>query len=396
MAYVNFKEEKVKVNNQLEKRKHNNEKLYSYILKHKDSISGYYPSDKYSFNIFNSATFGKKGVLGEEEFHIICKEDIVCTKFIDCKFTNVKFIDCRFVACVFDSCDFGGGGVVFENCFMIKTDSDRLPALNRKDNLSCGFYNCNIYAKFLNCDISYIIMEDSKIINTTFEQSSMISIIMNKCELNKITFEDCDFSGGKIVETYIVDLTFNDKYKTKFDEKNFFDKVEPRVKDKQEYEGIYMTYETLANKFKENSLNNNFGEYYYLAKRTESKCIPFMAKVRSYICWLTCGYGERPEYALFSGIAIIIIFAFLYLFSGVIINGDEINYGLTTLYTISFSDFIRHINETINLSVGAFGGLGCINCEPTEFSYFLTNIEIVIGIIMMGLGIGTLTRKIVR
>ena len=99
MAYVNFKEEKVKVNNQLEKRKHNNEKLYSYILKHKDSISGYYPSDKYSFNIFNSATFGKKGVLGEEEFHIICKEDIVCTKFTIYKFSaynifftnNVKF-----------------------------------------------------------------------------------------------------------------------------------------------------------------------------------------------------------------------------------------------------------------------------------------------------------------
>lgn len=396
MSYINFKEERVKVNNQLEKRKHNNENLYNNILKHKDSLSGYTPSERYSFKKYEGNSFGKKGVLGEEDFHIICKEDIVCTKFIDCKFENVKFIDCRFVACVFDNCEFTGGGVIFENCFMVKKDSDKLPSLNRKDNLSTSFYNCNIYAKFLNSDISYVIIENSKIINTSFEQTSMVSLIIKNCELNKITFEDCDFTGGKIVGSYIVDLTFDDKYRTKLDEKSFFDKIEPRIKDKAEYEGIYMTYETLANKFKENSLNNNFGEFYYLAKKTESKCIPLFPRIREYIYWLTCGFGERPEYALYSGIAIIFIFAILYLFTGVSINGEEVRYTVNTIGTLSLSQFFKDINETINLSVGTFGGVGCINCEPTEVSYILSNIEVIIGVVMMGIGIGTLTRKIVR
>lgn len=396
MSYINFKEERVKVNNQLEKRKHNNENLYNNILKHKDSLSGYIPSEIYSFKKYEGNSFGKKGVLGEEDFHIICKEDIVCTEFIDCKFENVKFIDCRFVACVFDNCEFTGGGVIFENCFMVKKDSDKLPSLNRKDNLSTSFYNCNIYAKFLNSDISYAIIENSKIINTSFEQTSMVSLIIKNCELNKITFEDCDFTGGKIVGSYIVDLTFDDKYRTKLDEKSFFDKIEARVKDKAEYEGIYMTYETLANKFKENSLNNNFGEFYYLAKKTESKCIPLFPRIREYIYWLTCGFGERPEYALYSGIAIIFIFAILYLFTGVSINGEEVRYTVNTIGTLSLSQFFKDINETINLSVGTFGGVGCINCEPTEVSYILSNIEVIIGVVMMGLGIGTLTRKIVR
>lgn len=396
MAYINFKEERSKVNNQLDKRKHNNENLYNNILKHKDSLSGYTPSERYSFKNYEGDSFGKKGVLGEEDFHIICKEDIVCTKFINCKFNNVKFIDCRFVACVFDNCEFCGGGVIFENCFMVKKDSDKLPALNRKDNLSTSFYNCNIYAKFLNCDISFAIIEKSKIINTSFEQTSMISLIISNCELDKITFEDCDFTGGKIVASYIVDLTFDDKYRTKLDEKSFFDKIEPRVRDKAEYEGIYMIYETLADKFKENSLNNNFGEFYYLAKGMQSKCISLFPRIRAYIYWFTCGFGERPEYALYSGIVIIFIFAILYLFTGVAIDGEEVRYTVNTIGTLSLAQFFNDINETINLSVGTFGGLGCINCEPTKVSYFLTNIEVIIGIVMMGLGIGTLTRKIVR
>lgn len=86
-------------------------------------------------------------------------------------------------------------------------------------------------------------------------------------EFKRIRIEDCDLSGAKIIDTYIIDLDFTDKMKTKFDQKTFFDQIKLREKNRDEYEGIYMTYETIADKFKENSLNNNFGEYYYLAKK---------------------------------------------------------------------------------------------------------------------------------
>ncbi|MEF9991565.1 MAG: pentapeptide repeat-containing protein [Romboutsia sp.] len=396
MAYINFKEEKVVAEKQLDKRKHNNENMYGYILKHKDSLSGYFPSEKYSYTRFNDKIIGKKDILGEEDFLVISDEDIVCSKFTNCKFTNVKFKSCRFVACTFDSCEFSAGGVIFENCILIKEDSDKLPALNRKDNLSCRFYNCSVYAKFLNSDISYVIFEESKIDNTSFEQSSMKNIIINKSEIKNIKIEDCDFSGGKIISTYIVDFEFNDKSRTKFDEKTFFDKIQPRVKDKAEYEGIYMTYETIANKFKENTLNNNFGEYYYLGKCTERKCIPIIPRIWSYIYWLVCGYGERAEYALLSGIVIMLIFSVIYLFTGVEINGENVNYTISTLNQITISKLMRDLNETITLSVGVFGGVGAINCNPTETSYFVSHIEIILGIVMMGIGIGALTRKIIR
>ena len=52
MAYINFKEEKAKGKFQLDERKKNNEILYKSILKHKDSLTGFYPNLKYSFKRF--------------------------------------------------------------------------------------------------------------------------------------------------------------------------------------------------------------------------------------------------------------------------------------------------------------------------------------------------------
>lgn len=396
MAYINFKEENYAADKQLHKRRTNNDQLHRYLLKHKDEQDGYETHNKYCYNTFEGELIGKKGVFDEEHFHIICKEDIVATKFINCSFLNVKFLDCRFVACTFEDCNFAAGGVVFENCILIKEDAESTPSLNKKDNLSCEFNNCDMYVKFLNSDLSYAIFEKCKLKNVSIEQTMMRSTIIHNCELDVVTFEDCDLCGAKFLQTYIKDLDFNDKYKTKFDEKTFFDKIQPVEKTRQEYEGIYMTYETLADKFKENTLNNNFGEYYYLGKSTERKTLDFWPKIASYISWITCGYGERPEFALYTGIGIIIFFAFLYLFTGVSMEGKDINYSVFNISGMSLSKFLKDFNETLNLSTGMFGGIGVNNGKPSELSYMVSNAEMIIGIIMMGLGIGTLTRKIVR
>lgn len=398
MSYINFKEESEVTRQQLERRKKNNENIYKYMLKHRDEdLVGYRPSPKYSYTTFNGEEFGKKGVLDESDFHEISNEDIICTKFKDCNFKNVKFKDCKFIGCTFEDCTFADGGVVFENCILVKEDTERSPSLNKKDNLSCSFYNCKMYVKFLNSDISYCIFENCKIKDTAFEQTFMKCTIINKSELNMITIKDCDMSGFKMTNYYIINLDFNDDYKTKFDQKTYFDKIPIRESTKQEYEGIYMTYETLADKFKENTLNNNFGEYYYLAKCTQRKSIKKpLPRFTSTIAWLTCGYGERPEFALFSGLAIIFAFSIIYLFTGVEMQGENIHYTFYNLNQITFPKLFKDLNETLNLSVGMFSAVGVNNGKPTEVSYMVSNIEMILGIIMMGLGIGTLTRKIVR
>lgn len=399
MGYINFKEENTVTAQQLEKRKKNNENICKYMLKNKDKdLVGYIPSKKYSYKTFNGEEIGKHGFLDEIDFYEINNEDIICTKFKGCNFKNVKFKECRFVGCTFEDCTFEAGGVVFENCILIKEDTEQSPSLNKKDNLSCSFYNCKMYIKFLNSDISFCIFENCKINDTAFENTFMKSTIINKSEMNMITIKDCDMSGFKMTNYYIKNLDFIDDYKSKFDEKTYFDKIPIRDKTKEEYEGVYMTYETLADKFKENTLNNNFGEYYYLAKCTERKSIKkALPRFTSIISWLTCGYGERPQFALFSGLVIMVIFAIIYLFTGVTIdNAKDIHYTLSNMGDLKLHEIIKDFNETLNLSIGMFSGVGINNGKASELSYMVSNIEMIIGVIIIGLGIGTLTRKIVR
>ncbi|MBW4863175.1 MAG: pentapeptide repeat-containing protein [Paeniclostridium sp.] len=396
MGYINFKEEVFVAKKQLKKRKHNNNSIISNLGKKKELGENYNPCTKYSYKIFNDEVFGQNSILDEEKFIKIQNKDIVGSKFSNCNFFNITFKECRFIGCIFENCEFGKGGVTFENCSFLKEDSSKSPSLNKYENLSCTFLNCCIYSKFLNCILSFAIFEDCYIKDTNFEQTDMTNIIISKCDLKMIIISDCDLCGCKIVSTYIEDLEFKDKFKSKLDEKSFIDKIPIRYKTREEYEGLYMVYETIADKFKENTLNNNFGEYYYLCKCMQRKTLKFFPKVESYIYFLTCGYGERPEFAVYSSLVIIIFFAFVYLIVGIEIDNKEIIYNINTISKLNFFKFINDFNESLTLSVGAFGGLGTINCKPVTSSYIFLDIEILIGIVMMGLGIGTLTRKVVR
>lgn len=396
MAYVNFKEENYKLNIQLEKRKKNNEKNYSYIIKHKKEMTDYDPDNRYSYEIIENEFIGKKGLLDEKDYYNISNKDIICTNFKNCTFANTKFINCRIIGCKFYDCKFILGGVIFENCIFIMEDNIQSPSLNNTTNYSCEFYNCEFYSKFKNCDLAYVIFENCLIKNTSFEICMMKSMIINKCELNKIKISDSDLSGFKTHKCYILDFEFDDKYKTKLDEKTFFDKLVEIKKNREEYQGLYMTYQIIADKFKENTLDNNFGEYYYLCKKTECKTLDPLPKIESFLYRISCGYGERPFNALFMGIFLIMVFAFLYLIVGINIDNNYVIYNLETLKHFNFIKFIEDYNESLALSSGIFLGVGGYSSEPVQISLILSNIEMILGIVTVGVGIGAIVRKIIR
>ena len=396
MAYVNFKEENYKLKIQLEKRKKNNEKNYSYIAKHKKEMTDYNPDNRYSYEIIKNEFIGKKGLLDEKDYYNISNKDIICANFKDCTFANTKFINCKIIGCKFYDCKFILGGVIFENCIFIMEDNIKSPSLNNTTNYSCEFYSCEFYSKFRNCDLSYLIFENCLIKNTSFEICMMKSMIANKCELNKIKISDCDLSGFKTHKCYIIDFEFDDKYKTKLDEKTFFDKLVEIKKDREEYEGIYLTYQIIADKFKENTLDNNFGEYYYLCKKTEYKILDPVPKIGSFLYKIFCGYGERPLNALLTGIFLILVFAFLYLIVGLDINKSYVIYNLETFKNLDFMKFVADYNQSLAISSGIFLGVGGYSSEPVKMSLMLSNIEMILGIVTVGVGIGTIVRKIIR
>lgn len=393
MAYINFKEERFVANNQLDHRRINNDKVKKFIENNRDIIKY---DEKYSFKVIKNKVLNNTKVQKEDDFLEVRNKKIVCGEFINCKFYNIKFNECTFIGCVFRNCDFSGGGVVFEKCTFIKAESYKIPSLNMKDNLSCEFIKCNMYVKFEQSNISYCIFDQSIIKNSDFHLSNMASIIIANSELNMIKIGDVDLCGAKIYSCYIEDLEFYDKFKSKLDEKTFFDFIKLKIKNREEAEGIYMVYETLANKFKENNLNNNFGEFYYLCKCVERKSLKPLQKFTSYIAWFTSGYGERVVAPLLASIVLIFIFAIIYLIVGIELDNELIRITINTIRTSDLKTFLHYANEATTLSIAMFAGVGIVSAAPIEEAYFISNLETVIGVIMMGIGIGTLTRKIIR
>lgn len=201
---------------------------------------------------------------------------------------------------------------------------------------------------------------------------------------------------SKIIDTYLVDLEFNDKLKTKIDEKTFFDKIKLRKKDKNEYEGGYKIYETIANKFKENNLKNNFGEYYYQCRKVQRKSLKPFPKMLSYLDWIFMGYGERVIYSLMTSLIIIIIFSFVYLFIGIDIEGEILKLTFSSFSKLSLKEILRALNEGFTISVGMFAGSGIVEGAPVPEAYLIASLEEIVGFIMMGTIIATITRKFVR
>lgn len=286
--------------------------------------------------------------------------------------------------------------MAFENCSFIKVETSKTPLLNIKDNLSCEFHNCKMYVKFLNCDISYMIIEECLIHNTSFELTDMTAIIVRSSQLKMINLTDVDLSNAKFVDNYIEDFEFNDKLKSKMDPKTFFDRIEVKKKTRAEYEGIYTIYENLANKFKENNLKNNFGEYYYLCRCVQRKVLKPLPKIGSYIDWISSGYGESVIAPFITSLGIILLFAVLYLITGIEVDGEIIKVSIGTITSIDIKTLISYFNESLNLSIGFFASMGIIKAAPVSEMYILSDIEVLVGVIMMGIGIGTLTRKFVR
>lgn len=395
MGYINFKEERYKTELQLAKRKKYNLYLYEKVKENHNRINEPY-NQKYSYNIISNRTINTTQTVDEIDFTEIRDENYFCTHFIGCKIYNIKFINCKFIGCIFEKCDFGGGGVIFENCTFIEEILRKSPSLNIKENLSCMFIDCTIYARFSNSIMSYCIFENSEINNTSFEVCDLSHVIMKKINFTKVEICDCDLRSIKVLYQYMKDFKFNDKYKSTLDDKSFFDKLTIKHETKSEYEGIYTIYEDIANEFNNNNLKNNFGEYYYLCKKTERKTLKFLPKLSSYIYWITSGYGERIIAPLITSLIIVIIFAFLYIIFGVDFDGEIVRYITSEGIPTSFMEAIAQYNEALNLSISIFLGVGTSNSFPMYSSNIFFDIEVIIGVIMLGIGIGTITRKLIR
>ena len=315
-------------------------------------------------------------------FHNIKFEYVI---FKNCTFKNIQFENCMFLGCEFLECDF----------------------LNVK-------FKANEFFDFTNKNISYFL--DSHFENTVFEKSNLKKSIfqqntmkniqfilsnLKKCILDtnrieSIYFSDCNLKSFSMIKSDVSKLEFDDEFITKLNENTFFDKFISPNKTKEYYTNIYKIYKNIASQFESNRILNISGEYHYLYKCSESKTLDGFSKLKSKIFWIVCGYGERPTYALITSLEIVLIFAIIYLFTGISIGGRLINYRLSWFSVLEKKIIVVDFLEALYFSLVTFTTVGYGDIIPTGTSIILSSIEMILGVTMVGIWTATLARKITR
>lgn len=166
--------------------------------------------------------------------------------------------------------------------------------------------------------------------------------------------------------------------------------------DKTFYLKSYKVYKNIQAKFEQNGLFNNAGEYYYLSKCMDRNNLKGINKIKSYIFWALCGYGERSTYALIISLEILLIFTIAYMFLGLNINGKIINYSICFIFNLPMDNLILDFFYSLYFSIVTFTAVGYGDITPIGYSIVVSALEMVLGVTMVGLWTATLARKIIR
>lgn len=404
----NFKAKEIKVRESIIHRKYEYETFFSSHLKDiiteqniKEEVfdgneieceSGYYNFDNNEYNLvtFNELSFGNDEASDEWEFVKIENVKFYYCNFSTCCFSNIKFNNCLFIGCTFKECYTMDYGVVYEECSFLRNDARK----KNVDDMFSMFSECELTARFYKCDMSQNIFEKTNFYFSRFEDNNMFDLIFADCGFDITILSDCNLRNANIINTKFIDFSIEDTFKgSKVNRNTFFGELSFNKKEKREVRFAIETYIAFNELFQNNKISNLSGEYFYLFKKTELVTLHGFSRLGSIISYLICGYGERPFYSLIVSFLLVFTCGNLYFFLGLSTsNGVLIFNPVTTKLIPSLNDLI----QCYHFSLVTFSTVGYGNVIPIGGSIVVNEFEMVLAIILVGIWVSTLVRKMVR
>lgn len=412
---IHFNTENKRIKELIEQRKENHYKiselefekfneLYGIERKKVGGTSTYIKNDffnfedekkEFIFTTFHNKTFGKCVAIHEDEFLKVSGKHITYNRFINCRFSNIIFENCTFWGCEFLNCLSISSGVIFKNC------SFSIPLL-RDDNLPDVENHFTVFKKF-NGSVKFIgcRLEDCMAINCAFIHSQFVECDMNNMIIDSSIFfgmniRGCDMRGTKISNPRCKDFVIEDDDKvSKFNKETFLGKV--RVEDPT-YDDSFRVYQSFSEQFRKNNFMDLYGEYFYLYKRNELKELNGMDKIQSLFALITFGYGERAMNTILCILFIMVVSPIAFMIFGMNFSGELLYFKFTTDVEnmLTIGEWFKHYFRFFEYSFSVLFNINFGNNNPVGFSVCIYYLEKLIGFILVGLFIATLTRKMAR
>lgn len=357
----------------------------------------------------------------KERYTCIIKNNRYYKQTVTGKISKILFEDCNFTNIIFNDVEFEN--VIFYNCRFYR----------------CSFEDSNIYYQellifnkcemmfinWINCQFSQLWCIDTILQINQFNNTNLFNSIFCRSTFKQVEFkENSSIEGVNIIRPIgWFDIEFDNNqglikvnqktsvsrfdYKTKvFDQSGQYQIFKDSIFNvsiagliQYNSDVVGKTFLNFAHQFKLNSLEEEYGKYYYIGKRELHKKLPFWNKFKSFIGLITCGYGEKWHFGLLTSVAIILAFSIFYMFGlelsdgriikysfnptveGIMITGEKLNdFGYCLYYSI------------MTFMVGNYSDFQTIGILPHVLSF----IQMVLGIILIAIITGSILRKLFR
>jgi uncharacterized protein YjbI with pentapeptide repeats len=344
----------------------------------------------YRFTQFNGLMFGQD--MAENESQLLSISDVLFyyCDFTQSGFSNMIFENCAFVGCNFTECYTMGFTTVFKACRFL----NRVKGEANIDDAPSMFMNCELSAKFRDTDLSMTVFDKSHFYFSSFDQVNLKATIFLDSSFDTVNICDSDLRNTKILKPKFIEFYIEDKFqKSKVSRHTFLGEIDFNPKETREVRFASEVYSQLSELFEGNKLMELSGEYFYLFKKTESINLKGFEKFKSFIGHFTCGYGERPFFSLMTSMILVLTCGTLYMFFGVNANNEVIAFRPTLSQPFPP---LNHLILWYHFSLVTFSTVGYGNVVPVGGSLIVSAFEMVLGIIMVGIWVSTLVRKMVR
>ncbi|MCB2312183.1 hypothetical protein LGL55_12650 [Clostridium tagluense] len=318
------------------------------------------------------------------------KEEINRLEFIRCKLHSVSFDNKNIDKALFQYVSFQM--VNFKN----NTNLRRVHFDTPKDYFDINF-NSDIYGN------PVVTVSESTIFPNMKELKQISGVLTLKGYLNEF------------IETFKDDELFEMIHNTEGkDSQHIYYKLRPLIYIRNFFATFQVLYEvkeflyndmsdtcnSIANAYKSNEMQSEYGEYYYLAKKLKHKTLKGKRKFKSNLSNWFCGYGERWWYGVFMSFAIIFICA-LFFMTGLEEGNHSISYYFTLDYNIikdtNWYILFQDYWSCLYFSMMTFTTVGYGNMEAVgPISQVISFLEMFFGVIVIAVTTGSLLRKLFR
>ena len=244
--------------------------------------------------------------------------------------------------------------------------------------------------KLNDCDFYKANFSNSHCFKVDFSGSSLMKANFSNANLHFANLQNCNLLGTNFEHARLENVIW--------DKDILQERLANKSTDIQEkldyYQQAEEIYRNLRRTCESDGLFETAGSFFQKEMKMRRKQMPLYSLKRliSKIVEFSCGYGERPFRIVVISALVILLFTFIFFFSGLNYNDETIIF--STSNTLSLN--IQHLLNSLYFSVVTFTTLGYGDILPIGISKFFAGVEALLGGFILALFVVVFVKKMTR